>query len=241
MDEKPFKFKQFSVRDQNSSMKVGTDAVLLGIFSSKTDFKNALEIGTGCGVVSLILAQECSGNILAIDIDRNSIYDANYNFSLSKWSDKLKAHNMSLQDFKLCSKFKFDKIVCNPPYFTSGNPSPDVIRASARHQINLDFKTLASVVDTNLQIDGTFDVILPYILSVDFVSEMFKHGMFLVRELNIYATANDVVVIRRAMSFSHFKTSSPVSEKLYIRQTAQFYTKDYFNYTSKFYLNLPSN
>ena len=113
-----FYFKQFSVEDSSSPMKVGTDAVLLGAWTPIKENTSVLDIGSGCGIISLMLAQRIpNANIQAIDIDNGAYTNAKENFSNSIWNNRLTVHKSSIQDFCRNTNNKFDIIVSNPPFF----------------------------------------------------------------------------------------------------------------------------
>lgn len=157
----PFKFKQFSVRHHRSSMKVGVDAVLIGAWAGK-DPDSVLDVGTGCGVISLILAQRFPhSRILAIDIDHPSVEEAKENFADSPWSENLKA---ALQGFPFGLeevKERYDLIVSNPPYFKSGIDNPITPREKARHQGSLSIFGLIEESDKYLKQQGRLALIFP--------------------------------------------------------------------------------
>ena len=139
-----FQFKKFSVKQDNSSMKVGTDAVLLGCWTQLRQIdKQLLEVGTGCGVISLIIAQRYNFvNIDAIDIDKASILDAKDNFNYSPWNNRLSAINDSLQTYN--PDKQYDIIVSNPPYFNNSLQCPNNQRSVARHTNTLSYNDLLS-------------------------------------------------------------------------------------------------
>lgn len=144
MEEAPFRFKSFKVSHHRSSMKVGVDAVLLGAWAGLNPNK-ILEVGTGCGVISLMLAQRfLEARILAIDIDISSIEEAKENFGKSQWSERLEAiiSEFSVFSNQFLGKDKFDLIVSNPPYFASGLDNPQTSREKARHQSTLSVFSL---------------------------------------------------------------------------------------------------
>ena len=136
-----FDFKQFSVANKLSAMPVSTDSVLIGAWCNVDDAFRALDVGTGTGVIALMLAQRNPNlTVDAIDIDENSTLEASDNFANSPWSNRL---NISLADFNDWQG-KYDLVVSNPPFFIDGIHSPNVARASARHAQSLTYKQLIS-------------------------------------------------------------------------------------------------
>lgn len=154
--ESVFRFKQFSVRHDRSSMKIGVDAVLLGAWADISGARRILDVGTGCGVIALMCAQRNpEAAITGIDIDVKSVEEASENFKASPWSGRLNAEEI---DFTLLSQDKygvFDCILSNPPYFDSGVEHPESSRLKARHQDILSpevliIKSLDLLVDNGI-------------------------------------------------------------------------------------------
>jgi tRNA1Val (adenine37-N6)-methyltransferase len=141
-----FRFKQFSIDDSACAMKIGTDGVLLGAFSAEyaagKSPSSVLDIGTGCGIVALMIAQKCTAVIDAIDIGSDEIHTAQSNFRQSSWGDRLSAIQTPLQSYVPTGISTYDFIVCNPPYFQNSMPSPNPGRNHARHNSALSFEDL---------------------------------------------------------------------------------------------------
>ena len=117
-------------------MKVGTDAVLLGAWVFPNGSKNILDIGTGTGIISLMLAQKTSAEITAIEIDNSSAEQARENFNESKFNQQIHLAHISFQDFAKQGDKKYNLIVTNPPYFQQSLKSSDEHRSNARHADN---------------------------------------------------------------------------------------------------------
>ena len=155
-----FQFKQFFVSHDLSSMKVGTDGVLLG---SWTPISNQplriLDVGTGSGLIALMLAQRCPDALIdAIDIDEASCRQAQDNFDTSPWAERLHAAHSSLQQWQ---GREYDLIVSNPPFFVDSLKAPDAARCAARHNDTLPFTTLIAESAKLLKHEGTLAVIVP--------------------------------------------------------------------------------
>lgn len=177
---KPFKFKAFEVHQVGASMKVGTDGVLLGAWTPTTGDQRILDIGTGTGLIALMLAQRNpKASITAIDIHKPSVNLALYNFSRSTFSNQLVGLEASLQEYAKISKLKFDLIVSNPPFFTSGTKASVKARQEARHNTALPFEVLIEQVKHLLTAQGLFTVVLPFETSDRFVELAFEHGLYL--------------------------------------------------------------
>ena len=121
--ENNFRFKQFNISHAGASMKVGTDAILLGSWTDVSNTNKILDIGTGCGIIALMLAQRSQAIIDAIDIDKSSIDEAAINFDNSPWKGRLRSIHSSVQDFSKKTNTKYDLIVSNPPYVDSEDMS----------------------------------------------------------------------------------------------------------------------
>lgn len=163
-----FRFRQFSVRNEMSAQKVGTDGVLLGAAATlpgTSDGRMAvLDIGTGTGLVALMLAQRLFGlgkgfNITGIDIDAPSVAEAAANFAASPWAGSLSAVQVSLNAY--ASPAPLGLIVSNPPFYDNSLPAPEGRRNSARHTDTLSFKEICAFAGENLTSDGRLSMILP--------------------------------------------------------------------------------
>ena len=158
--EKIFRFKRFAVVNDRTAMKVGTDGVLLGAWCPVCGAQRVLDVGTGCGVIALMVAQRNEHALIkGIDIDPGAIEEAALNFANSPWSDRLTAQ---LQDFnKLESRESYDLIVSNPPYFTDSLLPPDAARTLARHTATLSYRQLIEGAAQRLTDDGSLALISP--------------------------------------------------------------------------------
>lgn len=143
-------------------MKVGTDGVLLGAWTSCDGRSNILDIGTGTGLVALMLAQRSLANITAIEIDEQASLQAAENIAESPWNKRIKVVHESLQEYCYNSIEKFDLIVCNPPFFKNSLKSASQDRNLARHADQLDFSDLLKYSCSVLQPDGLLCVIVPF-------------------------------------------------------------------------------
>lgn len=162
-----FRFKRFEVWHDLCAMKVGTDGVLLGAWCPITSNPphRVLDIGTGSGLIALMLAQRLSGkdtySIDAIDIDSSAIVQAKKNFALSPWRDHLHAHPYALQDWAPDGVL-YDLIVSNPPFFVNSLKNPNAARTMARHTDSISFEELICHASRLLSEKGIFALILPY-------------------------------------------------------------------------------
>ncbi|MBD5355492.1 MAG: methyltransferase [Bacteroides sp.] len=160
MNDGLFHFKQFSVAHSRSSMKVGVDAVLIGSWADCQGM-SILDVGTGCGVIALMMAQRNdSADVLAIDVDAASIEEASDNFRSSGWTDRLEASLIAFADVKHLGRH-FDRIISNPPYFDSGVTDFSTPRNVARHQGDLSPSVLIADSPSLLTAMGKLALIVP--------------------------------------------------------------------------------
>lgn len=180
-----FNFQQFTIRQSHAAMKVGTDSDLLGALSFGGD--KVLDIGTGTGVLSLMMAQRFpQAQITAIEIDEGAVLDATYNFQQSRWSSRIQLHHISLQDYLIGEKRDlFNSVVCNPPYFDRSLECPDLGRTRARHTSSLPFEVLIQGAYSLLVDGGFFSVCIPPEVRKDFLSQCFSVGFSLHTQFTI--------------------------------------------------------
>lgn len=163
-----FRFKQFSVSHHRSAMKVGVDGVLIGCWADAENAERILDVGTGCGLIALIMAQRMPyARVDAIDIDTPSIEEASENFGVSPWSERLSAVLCNYSDVRSLLKKEdgYDLIVSNPPYFDSGVTEIVSAREKARHQGELSPLSLLCGAKDILKPYGSVAMVLPYELS----------------------------------------------------------------------------
>ena len=189
-----FQFKQFSVSHESSSMKVGTDAVLLGAFIQTEKQEKILEVGTGCGVVALMLAQK-GNRVLAIDIHAPSVEEAQQNFSNSVFAPLLIADEIDF--FKLQAPVKFDRIVSNPPFFQNSLQAPDEARNTARHALNDWVKRFWERAH---KLTGRVNVIIPVEVFDEWKRESELSNFFLVKKCEVFSRS-DKPAIRLILEF----------------------------------------
>lgn len=238
MSNSNFAFKQFTIRQEKCAMKVGTDAVLLGAWAKTYGVRRILDIGTGTGVIALMLAQKCGGLIDAIEIDKESFGEASANASASPWADRLHVHHISLQDFARIQDEPYDLIVSNPPYFNDSLPATEESRTKARHTILLPFTDLVECVARLLSKEGKFCVILPPREGEKFRELAALKGLHLTR-LTRVKTTPEKPEKRWLMQFA-FTPKPQVSDSTLILEkdnlNAQHYTEEYRELTREYYL-----
>lgn len=176
-----FHFKQFTIHQDRCAMKVGTDAVLLGAWVDVPQDGLLLDVGTGTGVIALMMAQRSRAEILAIDVDLQSVEQASENFAQSPWKLRLKAAHRSFQEQANHIDQKWNLIVSNPPYFNQSYQAPELSRNLARHTVLLNLETLISGAASILAPNGSLAVILPSQERHHALEVAGKNGLFLSR------------------------------------------------------------
>ncbi|MEI6457137.1 MAG: methyltransferase [bacterium] len=157
-----FRFKKFTIEDDQSTLRVGTDAMVLGSWSDPGDAGTILDIGTGCGVLALMMAQKSGSGIDAIDVDQPSVNQAGENFTRSPWSGRLRAIASSLEAYALNSDKSFDFIISNPPFFENQLKSSREKVNVAKHDTGLSLKTLVRSAEKLLSPGGRICLIYPF-------------------------------------------------------------------------------
>ena len=235
-----FQFKQFLIKQDIVSMKVGTDSVLLGAKVNIPTFiaaEKVLDIGTGSGILALMLAQRIPLiQIDAIDIDISAYLQAYHNFKQSNWNDRLNVYCISLQEFELNNANTYKLIICNPPYFSNGLHPILYSRKIARHDNELSLEVLVEKVNKLLTINGHFAVILPVESENRIIELCLKHNLFLSQK-TLVRPSRLKPVKRIIFEFSKTSGNTIVSELAIEKQKRHDYTIDYINLTSPFYLN----
>src|ERR1700752_3281199 len=180
-----FVFKKFTVFQHDSAHKVGTDAVLIGAWAQVEKAKSILDIGTGTGIIALMMAQKSQAHIDAIDIEQSSYKQACENVKHASWQERISVQQISLQDYvKSCEK-KFDIIITTPPYFVDSFKAPDEERSHARHNDTLPFADLIDGVKHLLEPNGKFYIILPTKEAGDFKHLAEKKGLHLSKRMRV--------------------------------------------------------
>lgn len=171
-----FSFKQFTIWQDRSAFKVGTDGVLLGACADVSAAKRILDIGSGTGLIALMLAQRSQAEIVAIEPDHESFLQCCENINRSSWKNRMTVHESALQDFR-CEE-KFDLIVTNPPYFSGSLVNPDYRKSVTRHDISLSSTDILKSLDALLNEGGFLQLILPYAEGNIFLAEAAEYGFY---------------------------------------------------------------
>lgn len=219
-------------------MKVGTDAVLLGAWASVADATNILDIGCGCGIIALMLAQRSSekASVYAIDIDKDSVYQAIENIRNSPWPDRVKAEAESLQDFAANTALRFDLIVSNPPFFNRSLPAPNCRRNQARHTESLTHDELISCASNLLLNSGRIALVLPLSEAEYCITTAQDHDLHLHRKTLVFPKPHSAAK-RVLLEFTRQKALNLYCSKLTIETELRHdYSPDFIALLKNFYL-----
>jgi len=235
MSDKPFRFKQFSVFHDKCTLKVNTDAVLLGAYADVEKSKRILDIGTGSGVIALMLAQRSGAIIDAVEIDPDSAKQAGANFLNSPWNSRLKVYCASFRDFFSSCHIKYHIIVSNPPFFCNSLKSPFPDKSLAKHNNNLTFEELLAGAIKLLHEDGYFYVILPFIETRIFREKAKAEGLFLIRELLIHPKQDKPV--NRVISCFGLIRKEVCTGQINLRTGNGLYSEEYKKLSCDYFLD----
>lgn len=231
-----FQFKQFSIDDSNCAMKIGTDGCLLGAWAEVTDSNSVLDIGTGSGIIALMLAQRSKAMIDAVEIDHEAYKQAMKNFHESHWRTRLNAIHSSIQEYvKSCTK-KYDLIVSCPPYFLNSLKAPDKKRRLARHADSLTFEELITGSLRLLKPEGKFCTIIPAKSMQKIYDIALIEGYHFVKITEVEPKV-DATPVRVLLQMQQNKIPC-IKNKISILDSAgKNYTSGYIELTKVFYIN----
>ncbi|CAM2777718.1 tRNA1(Val) (adenine(37)-N6)-methyltransferase [Vibrio neptunius] len=231
---KDFSFKQFKIAGGHSGMPVSTDGVLLGAWCDIKQANTILDIGTGTGLLALMCAQRNPDSVIdAIDIDQHALLAAKENFASSPWLSRLTLLEGDVLNFPFVTSY--DAIVCNPPYFNSGEHAQNQQRATARHTLTLSHEALLRQCFKLLSSDGRAWFVLPEAEGRMFISLAETLGWHLVGLCEVQPTAKKPVsrlLIQLGQHASNAKT-----ERLIIQQD-NGYSDEFVALTKAFYLKM---
>ncbi len=241
MRKSVFKFKEFEVTHEKSAMKIGTDGVLLGAWvhapacgTAVENPKKILDIGTGTGLIALMLAQRFpNAQLKGIEIDKNASEEAKHNVSESKFGKRISVVQTSLQDF--VSDEKFDLILSNPPFFELTHKETSA-RNKARQQSDLTFEELIFYAEKLLAKKGKLSIIIPF-ESVSYFTEL-ASKFHLFPEKITHVKGNENAAFKRSLLLFSRDKSAVQTDELTIEISRNVYTEDYISLTKDFYLKM---
>ncbi len=236
-----FRFKEFAIAQERCAMKVGTDAVLLGAWLSlRGSERYILDIGSGSGLIALMLAQRTQSFayqavIDGVEVDRASYEESCENAAASPWSDRVSMHCTEIQKYGVADKRRYDLIVSNPPFFVDSLLAPNQERSNARHTTLLPFSDLISAVERLLNADGRFAMVLPIAEQQLFDNEA-DGRLTLLRRCNVKGSVSGVAK-RQLSEYAVAKTEvNATLEELTLRRADGSYSDEYRTLTRDFYL-----
>lgn len=234
-----FQFKQFSIQQDKTAMKVGTDGVLLGAWAPVAHNPyNALDIGAGTGLISLMLAQRCHAEqIDGLEIDADAHEECVENFEASPWGDRLFCYHAGLDDFMEEWEEEYDLIVSNPPFYTEDYTSENQQRSTARSESSLPFEDLIEASGIILTENGVLAVIIPFKEEARFCRLAKEEGLFPFKITHVKGTPESPVK-RSLLAFSRFETNDVATDELVIETARHQYTPEYIALTKEFYLRM---
>ena len=233
-----FKFKQFTIQQERSAMKIGTDGVLLGAWVSlEGNLYSILDIGAGTGILALQMAQRSfTETIDAIEIDENAFEECVENFEASPWGDRLFCYHASAQEYAEEIDIKYDLIVSNPPFYNDEYKADNEARNTARFTETLPFQDLVIIVSKLLSDKGVFALILPRKEEAYFIKLASKVGLFPKRICRVKGNATSEV--KRSLIEFSFQKKDAIFEDLTIEISRHHYTKEYQDLVKDFYLKM---
>ena len=236
-----FQFKQFSVNQDQTAMKIGTDGVLLGAWTPIINNPyNILDIGAGTGIISLMLAQRSfSEQIDAIEIEENAYEECVDNFENSPWADRLYCYHAGLDEFVAEIEEieeKYDIIVSNPPFYSEDYKTDNASRDLARFTDALPFDELIEAAYLLLSENGIFAVIIPFKEEEKFIAlaKDFELHPFKITRVKGTPTTE---IKRSLLAFTRIE-QTPIIDELVIETARHQYTPEYIELTKDFYLKM---
>jgi len=233
-----FQFKKFTVFHDLCAMKVGIDGVLLGVWANAGSATRILDIGTGSGLIALMLAQRNNiARIDAIDIEASAVQQAEINIKNSPWAERVNIRQVSLQHFAANTTSTYDLIVSNPPFFVDSLKTPDSERTNARHTDTLTHDELISFSKALLAPSGKICIILP--VKEGNLCKLFaeKSGLFCSRLISVFPKPNTEAK-RVLLEFSSKKTETNIGKITIETDARHQYSKEFSDLAKDFYLKL---
>ena len=230
----PFQFKQFRVVQEQAAMKVCTDACLFGAVIEPGQAAKILDIGTGTGLLALMLAQRCQAAIDAVEIEPRAAAEAARNFADSPWHSRLRVFENSVQAFAESQPSRYDLILANPPFFEQHLKRHTPAQNLALHSTMLTPLSLLESVTTLLHPEGSFWVLLPPYESTRLEKLALEQKLFLTEQYSVFATENGRL-IRHISRFS-YQPGLPEKSNIAIKNTANQYTTHFQELLKSYYL-----
>lgn len=234
-----FQFKQFSLEQDQCAMKIGTDGVLLGAWAPilHNPF-SVLDIGTGTGIIALMLAQRSNAaQIDALEIEENAYEQATDNFENSPWNDRLFCFHAGLDEFMDEPEDEYDLIVSNPPFYSEDYKTNNEQRDLARFQDALPFEDLIEAADLLLSENGVLAAIIPFKEEERFLALANEFELYPIQITHVKGTPTTEIK-RSLLALSRNNIETPTINELVIEIGRHEYTPEYIALTKEFYLKM---
>lgn len=228
-----FQFRQFRIEQHHTAMKVGTDGVLLGAWTPIEDTTRILDVGTGTGLVALMLAQRSKAVIDALEIDQLASDEARFNFERSAWAHRLQCIHCDFNTFANDSTTLYDLIVSNPPFFVNSLKSMDPLLSLARHSESLTFEQLISGAKLRLDPIGRLCVIIPIQSVIEFRETARITGFYLRKQTTVIPRTGKTP--KRVLLEFSLNKGYPIVDELIILEGDGEYSDRFKSLTSPFY------
>ncbi|WP_432671780.1 tRNA1(Val) (adenine(37)-N6)-methyltransferase [Flavobacterium sp. SM2513] len=234
-----FNFKQFSVEQDRTAMKIGTDGVLLGAWSPiPKNCYSVLDIGTGTGIIALMIAQRSTAEqIDALEIDENAYEQATKNFENSPWDDRLFCFHAGLDELIDEPEDEYDLIISNPPFYTENYKTEDEQRDLARFEDAMPFEILIEAADLLLSENGIFSAIIPFKEEEHFLTLAKEYELFPIKITRVKGTPTSEIK-RSLLAFQRIESNEIEIDELIIETERHVYTAEYIALTKEFYLKM---
>jgi len=229
-----FAFRQFTIWQTRAAMKVGTDGVLLGAWATAGDVQRVLDIGTGTGLIALMLAQRTPAQVDAVELEPEAARQAQENFAKAPWTERLHLYKQDIQDFAQPHTARYDLIVSNPPFFVNSLKPQAKTRSMARHHESMRHEDLIRAAGQLLNARGRFALILPYAQEGEFTTKALFQGLYPVRRTVVYPREGKPP--HRCLLEMARERLAQETEALTLRTRTGAYTEEYRALTADFYL-----
>jgi len=237
IDDRPFHLKQFSLHHHRSSMKVGTDSLLLGIWVNTENTRKILDIGSGCGILAMLMAARSDARVEALELDNASYEEALENFRNAPFNNRLEIIQNDFRKFAVESGRKYDLLISNPPFFINDKRASEQVRSNARHGDTLNYDELCSGAVHLMDTASRFCLVLPYEESRTFVQIAEKHGLYVHKKMLVFPKRGRQPN-RINLELTTEKAPLPVVERFIIREENNTFTRQYIDFFKDYLIGL---
>lgn len=232
-----FQFKKFRINQEGSAMKVCTDSCIFGAWIKEPGAQKILDIGTGTGLLSLMIAQTHSASIDAVEINETSFMQAKENFQNSPWKNQISVFHEDINHFIPHHGVLYDLIVCNPPFFKNHFKSSNPKRNEVLHDELLSLENLIHRIKKLIKSSGIFYIMLPFWQAIHFKKLAEKENFYPVKQLNV-KEKEEKEIIRTFIAYSSNKKNAVGESELIIKNAENTYTNEFAMLLKEFYLHL---